>query len=144
MQSPMAQTLAARAARGIIFVYRLTFSALVGRYCRYLPSCSEYADEAIRSHGLWAGSWMGTARICRCRPGGGDGFDPVPVTLPENAGPFTPWRYGRWRGPFVCEGEDVLQVETSARGTAPDESRGSERDDPAVGDADAARTARRR
>jgi putative membrane protein insertion efficiency factor len=97
----MAQTLAARVARGIIFLYRLTFSALAGRHCRYLPTCSEYADEAICRHGLWAGAWMGAARICRCRPGGGAGFDPVPSDRPANAGPFTPWRYGRWRGPSV-------------------------------------------
>ncbi|MDJ0448855.1 membrane protein insertion efficiency factor YidD [Methylocystis sp. JR02] len=90
-------------ARGLILLYRVTFSAFAGRSCRYAPTCSEYADEAIARHGLWAGGWMGFARICRCRPGGGEGFDPVPQKLPENAGPFTPWRYARWRGPFRCE-----------------------------------------
>jgi hypothetical protein len=99
----MAQTLPARAARGLIFLYRATFSAFAGRHCRYLPTCSEYADEAIRRHGLWAGGWMAAARICRCRPGGGDGFDPAPEAIPENATPFTPWRYGRWRQPYSCE-----------------------------------------
>jgi len=102
----VAHRLAARAAQGLIFLYRVSFSALLGRQCRYLPSCSEYADEAIARHGVWAGGWMGLARICRCRPGGGDGFDPVPVTTPENASPFTPWRYGRWRGPFSCDGTE--------------------------------------
>ncbi len=103
----MAQTLPARAARGAIFLYRVTFSVFAGRYCRYLPSCSEYADEAIRRHGLWAGGWMAAARICRCRPGGGDGYDPTPDSTPENASPFLPWRYGRWRGPFSCEAVDI-------------------------------------
>ena len=98
--------LPAGAARGFIFLYRVTFSAIAGRACRYGPSCSEYADEAIRRHGLWAGGWMGLARICRCRPGGGSGFDPVPTQPQEDAHPFAPWRYGRWRGPFSCDPVD--------------------------------------
>ena len=96
-------SLPARAARALIFVYRVTFSAFAGRFCRYAPTCSEYADEAIAKHGLWAGGWMGFARICRCRPGGGAGFDPVPETLRADASPLTPWRYGVWRQRLVCE-----------------------------------------
>ena len=99
----MTETLIARAARGLIFVYRVSFSAIAGRTCRYAPTCSEYADEAIQRHGLWAGGWMGFARICRCRPGGGEGFDPVPEQLRADAGALTPWRYARWRGPFRCD-----------------------------------------
>lgn len=95
--------LPARAARLLILFYRATFSAFAGRSCRYLPTCSAYADEAIARHGLWAGGWMAAARLCRCRPGGGDGFDPPPERAPPNAGPLTPWRYGRWRAPRVCE-----------------------------------------
>ena len=95
--------LPARAARALILLYRVTFSAFAGRSCRYAPTCSEYADEAIQRHGLWAGGWMGFARICRCRPGGGEGFDPVPERLDPMASPLTPWRYARWRGPFRCE-----------------------------------------
>jgi len=102
-QTAMTQTLPARGARALIFLYRMTFSAFAGRSCRYLPTCSDYADEAIHRHGLWAGGWMAAARICRCRPGGGDGYDPPAKTLSPNAGPFTPWRYGRWRGPFSCD-----------------------------------------
>ena len=41
---------------------------VIGRQCRYLPTCSHYADEAIARHGLWAGGWMGVARVCRCHP----------------------------------------------------------------------------
>lgn len=99
-------TLPANAARAAILIYRVTFSAFAGRGCRYLPTCSEYADEAIARHGLWAGAWMGLARICRCRPGGGDGFDPAPLAAPADAGPMTPWRYGAWRRPIVCEAVD--------------------------------------
>ena len=93
----------ALAVRGVILAYRVTFSAVAGRSCRYLPSCSQYADEAIARHGLWAGGWMGFARICRCRPGGGDGLDSPPLDAPPGAGPLTPWRYARWRGPFSCD-----------------------------------------
>lgn len=97
------KSLPARAVRALILLYRVTFSAFAGRSCRYAPTCSEYADEAISRHGLWAGGWMGFARICRCRPGGGEGFDPVPETLDPRASALTPWRYARWRGPFRCE-----------------------------------------
>ncbi|PWB81873.1 MAG: membrane protein insertion efficiency factor YidD [Methylocystaceae bacterium] len=99
----MFQLRLATIARALIFLYRISLSALIGRDCRYLPSCSEYADEAICRHGLWAGGWMGVARICRCRPGGGDGFDPVPVALPHDAHALAPWRYGAWRRPPVCD-----------------------------------------
>lgn len=105
-------------ARALILVYRLTLSALVGRECRYLPTCSEYADEAIRRHGLWAGGWMGLARLCRCRPGGGDGYDPVPLEPPLGASPRTPWRYGVWRRPLVCESVEPQDQERAISSTA--------------------------
>lgn len=114
LPSPL-RSLPARAARALIFVYRVTFSAFAGRFCRYAPTCSEYADEAIAKHGLWAGGWMGFARICRCRPGGGAGFDPAPETLRADASPLTPWRYGVWRQRLVCEAvepEDQPSPET--------------------------------
>ena len=81
-------------AHGAIRFYQLTLSGVVGRQCRYLPSCSDYADEAIARHGLWPGTWMGLSRICRCHPWGGSGYDPVPARLPNGAAWFTPWRYG--------------------------------------------------
>lgn len=103
-------SLPARAVRLLILLYRVTFSAFAGRSCRYAPTCSEYTDEAIAKHGLWAGGWMGFARICRCRPRGGEGFDPVPDHLPKNASALTPWRYARWRGPFRCDAVDADEV----------------------------------
>ncbi len=86
-------------ARGLIRAYQLSFSALLGRDCRYLPTCSAYAAEAIERHGVWAGTWMGTARICRCHPLGGSGFDPPPSVPPPGASWARPWRYGVWRTP---------------------------------------------
>jgi len=60
--------------------YQLTLSAFIGRRCRYLPTCSEYASDAIRKHGAGRGSLMALARISRCHPWGQSGFDPVPET----------------------------------------------------------------
>ncbi len=87
-----------RAAHFLIRAYQLTLSALIGRTCRHLPSCSEYTDEAIGRHGVWAGGWMGVARICRCRPGGTRGLDFVCEAVPPSAAWYVPWRYGLWRG----------------------------------------------
>ncbi len=91
--------LARGAARGLIRGYQLTFSGLIGRQCRYLPTCSAYADEAIARHGVWAGAWMGAARICRCHPLGASGYDPPPQRPPPGASWVRPWAYGDWRGP---------------------------------------------
>jgi putative membrane protein insertion efficiency factor len=85
-------------ARGLIAAYRLTLSPLIGYHCRHLPTCSQYADEAIERHGLWAGGWMTLARLLRCHPFGTSGLDFVPGTLPANARWYLPWRHGRWRG----------------------------------------------
>ncbi len=62
----------------LIRTYQLTLSVILGRRCRYLPTCSEYASDAIRKHGAARGSALAFARICRCHPWGGSGFDPVP------------------------------------------------------------------
>jgi putative membrane protein insertion efficiency factor len=97
---PQKTSLPRRAAHGAIRAYQLTLSGLIGRQCRHLPTCSDYTDEAITRHGLWAGGWMGTARICRCQPFGTSGFDPVPE-IPNRARWYAPWRYGLWRGPLV-------------------------------------------
>jgi uncharacterized protein len=85
-----------RLAHVLIRTYQLTASALVGRHCRHLPTCSSYTDDAIARFGLWAGGWIGLARIMRCHPWGSHGFDPVPDSLPSDARWYLPWRYGRW------------------------------------------------
>jgi uncharacterized protein len=68
---------------GVLRGYQLTLSSLIGRRCRYLPTCSEYAMEAIARHGVWLGLRLGATRVCRCHPWGGDGFDPVPEEWPK-------------------------------------------------------------
>ena len=68
-----------RCVRGALRTYKLTLSPLIGRQCRFLPSCSEYAADALIGHGLWRGSALAARRLCRCHPwGGGLGYDPVP------------------------------------------------------------------
>lgn len=69
---------AQRLALGLIFLYRVTLSAVMGRQCRFLPTCSEYAADAIRSHGAAKGAGLALRRIARCHPWGGSGYDPVP------------------------------------------------------------------
>jgi len=64
--------------RGLIRAYQLFISPIVGPRCRHLPSCSEYASEAIQLHGPVRGGWMGLCRIVRCNPWGTSGYDPVP------------------------------------------------------------------
>ena len=86
------------AGQGLVTLYRLTLSPLLGPRCRHLPTCSDYANEAIGRFGLWAGGWMALARILRCHPWGTSGLDFVPAELPARAHWFLPWRYGRWRG----------------------------------------------
>lgn len=58
--------------------YRLVLSPWVGFNCRYQPTCSAYALEALEKHGAIKGTMLATRRICRCHPFGGDGYDPVP------------------------------------------------------------------
>jgi uncharacterized protein len=64
--------------RGLIRAYQLLLSPLLLPSCRYLPSCSEYAAEAIATHGAARGLWLALRRLLRCHPWGGSGYDPVP------------------------------------------------------------------
>lgn len=60
------------------WLYRACFSALLGDVCRYSPSCSDYALEAIERHGVFRGTWLAIRRLLRCHPYKAGGFDPVP------------------------------------------------------------------
>ena len=82
-------------AKAPIHVYRWTVKPLIGWECRHLPTCSEYALEAIDRNGGWRGSWLALSRVCRCHPWGTHGFDPVP-DIGDARHPLAPWRYGRW------------------------------------------------
>jgi putative membrane protein insertion efficiency factor len=71
-----------RMLRGLIRLYQLVLSPILPPSCRYLPSCSDYAIEALASHGVVAGLWLAARRIARCHPWGGSGYDPVPPAAP--------------------------------------------------------------
>jgi len=61
-----------------IYAYRYLISPLLGPKCRFVPSCSSYALEALELHGPLRGTWLTLRRIARCHPFGGCGYDPVP------------------------------------------------------------------
>ena len=65
-------------ALAAIRLYQLLLAPLLGPACRYEPSCSRFAAEAIERHGLVRGSWLSARRLSRCHPLGGHGYDPVP------------------------------------------------------------------
>ena len=70
--------------RGLIRVYQLVLSPMLPPRCRYLPTCSDYAIEALAGHGVLDGAWLALCRVARCHPWGGSGYDPVPpATRPE-------------------------------------------------------------
>jgi len=62
----------------LIKFYQYVVSPVLGPKCRFTPTCSQYAVEALKKHGLLKGGWLTVKRISRCRPGGGSGYDPVP------------------------------------------------------------------
>jgi hypothetical protein len=88
--------LAKAVVKAPVKAYRWTLKPWLGLECRHLPTCSEYALEAIEINGAWRGSWLVLSRLCRCHPWGTHGFDPVP-DISRDEHPFAPWRYGRWR-----------------------------------------------
>jgi putative membrane protein insertion efficiency factor len=71
-----------RIAIYLIRGYQLLLSPVLGNNCRFHPTCSEYAIDSIRTHGLLRGSWLAVRRIGRCHPWGGTGHDPVPPRRP--------------------------------------------------------------
>lgn len=62
----------------LLAIYRYAISPLLGRNCRFMPSCSEYASEAIARHGSARGGWLALRRVLRCHPWNAGGYDPVP------------------------------------------------------------------
>jgi len=103
--------LARAVAKLPIHFYRYVISPMIGPRCRHLPTCSQYALEAIDSNGAWKGGWLTLSRLVRCHPWGTDGFDPVPDLRGESH-PFAPWRYGRWTRRQVDRGGGDLSQKT--------------------------------
>ena len=64
----------------LVKFYRFAISPWLGGNCRFQPTCSEYAIEALKTHGVLRGGWLAARRISRCHPWGGSGYDPVPGT----------------------------------------------------------------
>jgi putative membrane protein insertion efficiency factor len=72
------QRMPAQLGIGVVRLYQWTVRPLIGSHCRFWPSCSEYAVEALRTHGAARGTLMATKRILRCNPWNEGGVDPVP------------------------------------------------------------------
>ena len=72
------KSLFAKLMLALIAFYRTCISPLTPPACRYTPTCSQYAQEAIRKYGPFRGGWLALKRILRCHPFGGSGYDPVP------------------------------------------------------------------
>ena len=64
----------------LVRIYQAIISPFFPNACRYTPSCSQYAVEAIQLHGPWKGTWLAIKRFSSCHPWGGSGYDPVPGT----------------------------------------------------------------
>ena len=69
-----------------IRLYQVALSPLIGPRCRYQPTCSHYAVEALQKHGTLRGGWLALKRIGRCHPWGGSGYDPVPPPRQPSSG----------------------------------------------------------
>jgi putative membrane protein insertion efficiency factor len=70
--------------------YKLTLSPFFGQSCRFLPTCSDYAREALLVHGPAKGGWLTVRRLCKCHPFGGSGYDPVPPRQTDHDRPEVP------------------------------------------------------
>ena len=83
--------------RGLVRLYQLFLSPVLPPSCRYVPSCSDYALEALAQHGPLRGLWLAARRLARCHPWGGSGYDPVPPAA-ERRHPhphcIAPWSHG--------------------------------------------------
>ena len=86
-----------------ILIYRYMISPFLPGACRHIPSCSQYASDAIELNGGWKGSWLGLSRLLRCHPWGSQGLDPAPDLRHEQHPIYLSWRYGRWNGAHISE-----------------------------------------
>ncbi|MGH1417518.1 MAG: membrane protein insertion efficiency factor YidD [Hyphomicrobiaceae bacterium] len=105
-----------------IHLYRWTLRPYVGWQCRHLPTCSDYALEAIEKNGAWRGFWLTVSRLARCWPWGTAGYDPVPDLDNENH-VWMPWRYGRWSGSHMEGQWRAQQPNKNRRAQQPNKNR---------------------
>ena len=77
--APRCESRSGRILSGVVRVYQLVLSPIMPPACRHLPTCSDYAIEALREHGMLRGCWLTVRRLARCHPFGTSGFDPVPA-----------------------------------------------------------------
>ena len=61
----------------LVMLYRVTLGHFMGGHCRFTPTCSQYAIDAINKYGPWVGAWKSVKRVARCHPWGGKGYDPA-------------------------------------------------------------------
>jgi len=73
-------------ALSVLAAYKVLLSPLFTGSCRYVPSCSDYAREAVLEHGVLAGGWLAVRRLARCHPLGASGLDPVPARPRRHGG----------------------------------------------------------
>lgn len=76
-------SIAQRSALAVLRIYKIALSPLFAGSCRFLPSCSDYAAQAVREHGVLRGSWLAARRLMRCHPLAAPGLDPVPPHRPR-------------------------------------------------------------
>jgi uncharacterized protein len=81
-------------AIGLVRAYQVALSPFAGGACRFTPSCSAYAIEAIQQHGAVRGLWLAITRVVRCHPWGGFGHDPVPLPHAHACGSQVPSQHG--------------------------------------------------
>ena len=81
--APATLSAAQRLALAVLAVYKVALSSLFAGSCRFVPSCSEYAREAVVLHGAMRGTWLSARRLSRCHPLGSSGLDPVPGRSPR-------------------------------------------------------------
>jgi len=93
----------------LVRFYQRAVSPFTPSACRYTPTCSEYARQALEDHGLLAGGWLAVRRVFRCHPWGGHGYDPVPsprssgAAVSHGTSPAQPTPSGTSSGPVISD-----------------------------------------